>query len=123
MIEVVYGRKHRDAGDAWVAQLREQGEYVRAIRAERWTKGHDMGPVDQIYTDDSVPSVRWANPGVPIERIPGVEPERLPEPEPSEEYRLEQRGAWWSVIGPDGKVGRSHRSEDEARAALAALER
>lgn len=37
-------------------------------------------------------------------------------------YRIESRGPWHSIIGPDGeKVGKSHRSEEEARQALSEL--
>lgn len=75
--------------------------------------------VERVYHDGTDPLIPWAHEqrGIESELIPEVRGETVHgDPEP--DYRVEQNGPWYSLIGPDGKVGKSQRSEDDAWALL-----
>lgn len=119
MIEVFARRRNSPLAAGFVARLRAEGKTAREGNA-RYFEPLQLDPKTELVYHDgeagAIP-VRCAELGIPCELIPGAAPETAAPTEtpPVGEYRVDQRGQWFSLIGPDGeKVGKSQRSEAEA---------
>ena len=129
MIEVYAFRRNSPAAAAFVEQLRAEGHRARELNSQFFRREQADRGAERVYHDGGtlvIPDF-YEGLGVPCALIPGLEPERGVEvptgpvlaevytPDPGEAYRVEQNGAWYTLIGPDGeKVGKAQRSEQDA---------
>lgn len=132
MIEVFAYRRNSPTAAAFVERLRASGQPAREGNSQFFQReGADLS-VEKVYHDGGtlvIPDF-YEGRGIPCELIPGFEPERgqeieagpvltdvydVPEHSPDPGFHVEQNGAWYKLIGPDGEqVGKAQRSEAAA---------
>lgn len=121
MIDVWAHRHNTGQAQAFVGELRSQGRAARECNS-RWFNPDEIdgSMVVHAYHDGTRRGIAEAyrERGIGCELIPGIEAMRV-EDMTTSDYRVVQRGPWYSVVGPEGKVGKSVRTEGEAQDILA----
>jgi hypothetical protein len=119
MIDVWAHRHNTDHAQAFVQELQSQGRAARECNS-RWFDPQQIDTnVVHAYHDGTRRGIAEAyrERGIACELIPGIEALRV-EDMPASDYEIVYRAPWYSVVGPEGKVGKSVRTEDEAQAIL-----
>lgn len=134
-------RRNAEAADALARKLRSQGVVVSRGNS-KFYDGVIRG-TDQVYHDGLVPQIAVDHEalGIPVHLFldsarpaaPAAPPQpAAPEPPGSTEpaaptegalppdHHVEQKGMWFTLYGPAGKIGKAQRSYDEAVAQLGA---
>lgn len=119
MIDVWARRANMDRALDFVAVLHAKGEAARATKSESFRSDQWDSYVTRAYHDGTHRGIAEAYElrGVPVDIIPGVEVSRVDDLQVTG-WEIVERGAWLSVVGPDGKHGKSVRTREEAEALM-----
>lgn len=123
MIEVFARRPNEAEATEFVDRLLAESKVAR-LGNSRYFRAHELHrDVTHVYHDGEVALIPWAceERGIPCSIIPGFEGETRHEAyQPTADHHVVKAGSWYKLMGPDGQVGKSTRSEAEAWAQLGA---
>lgn len=117
MIEVFARRANSEVAGHLVRKLRAEGRAARENNPRYFEPDQIDSQTVLVYHDGTDPLVPWAYQqcGIECELIPGLGESRHGA---TDSYHLEKSGQWFKLIGPDGQVGKSKRTEADAWAQL-----
>lgn len=114
------GRRNTERADALADEMRAAGDHVLRGFTKHY-HGERHADAALILHDGSNPLVGAIHEGVTdVERFDAPEAPVKPAPQDpaGDEYEVVQAGSWFKLMGPDGQVGKSQRSEAAAWALL-----
>jgi hypothetical protein len=120
MIDVWARRRNSEQAVRLVASLQAEGHDARESNAAYFGPSEIDPYVVKVYHDGTVVGIGdvCKARGIPCELIPGMDTSRVEHMPPPDGYEVVYRAPWYSVVGPEGKVGKSVRTEEEAQEIL-----